>query len=105
MEMDLRMGFDPAVSLGFVGIEVVQDDMNLPVWMVGDDSVHEIQELAPATTLIVARLHLARHNIQGGKQRGSAVTFVAVAEPVHSLAIRQPQKALRAFQGLYMRLF
>src|SRR5215831_319694 len=53
MEMDVLVPRQPAVVFGLVGIEIVQNHMDLPAGMVGNQAVHEIQELdAPAALLV-----------------------------------------------------
>jgi hypothetical protein len=42
-EMHVRMTLEPAVVLGLVGIEVVEDDMDGRVRMSADDIIHEVQ--------------------------------------------------------------
>jgi hypothetical protein len=49
VEMHVRMTLEPAVVLGLVGIEVVEDDMDGRVRMSGDDIIHEVEELRCAT--------------------------------------------------------
>src|SRR4029077_3347679 len=49
VKMDVLVTAQPAIVFGLMGVQVVQDDMNLPAWMIDDDAVHEMQELnAPA---------------------------------------------------------
>jgi hypothetical protein len=46
MKIDVGMALEPAVVLGFVGIETVQNDMNFFFVAAGVyDPIHEIQEL------------------------------------------------------------
>lgn len=96
--MDIGMRLQPAVLLRFVGVEIVQDDVNLPAGIVGHDPIHKVQELPAAPTPIVARSHLAGHNIQRRKQSGRAMAFVAMAEAVHGRAVGKANKSLRALQ-------
>jgi len=41
----------PAIALGLVGLEVVEDDVDLLVGVVGHDGVHEGEELDPPAPL------------------------------------------------------
>ena len=52
MEVDRRMALEPAVALGFVRIEVVKHDMDLPVRVLGDDLVEEAEELAASAAAV-----------------------------------------------------
>jgi len=57
--MDVLVARQPTVVFGLMGVQVVQDDVNLVARMFGDDAVHEVQELAapvarPALTRPVA---------------------------------------------------
>jgi len=79
--------------------------VNLPAGIVGHDPIHKVQELPAAPTPIVARSHLAGHNIQRRKQSGRAMAFVAMAEAVHGRAVGKANKSLRALPCLNMRLF
>ena len=59
VEMHVRMTLEPAVVLGLVGIEVVEDDMDGRVRMSGDDIIHEVEELDAPPALLVRGRHLA----------------------------------------------
>jgi len=50
VEVDLGMSRKPAIGLGFVGLQVVQDDVHLLVRIGSDDLVHEEQKLPPSAT-------------------------------------------------------
>ena len=65
--MDVLVAGQPAIVFGLVSIQVVEDDMNFPVGMASDNSVHEVQEFDPPTALIMAGFdktggHLQRRN-------------------------------------------
>ena len=66
MEMDVLVPRQPAVVFGLVGIEIVQNHMDLPAGMIGNQAVHEIQELDATAALIMAGLDQASGNIEGG---------------------------------------
>src|SRR5215469_10775397 len=53
MEMDVLVPRQPAVVFGLVGIEIVQDHMDLAAGMFGNHAVHEIQELDAPAALIM----------------------------------------------------
>ena len=71
--MDVRMALEPAVIFGFMGAEVVENDMDLTARIFGGNLVHEVQELDPAPSLIVLAPHLAGSDVEGRKQGGGPV--------------------------------
>src|SRR5512134_1109347 len=77
--------------------------MNLPSRMLADDLVHEVEKLAPPSPRIVAGLNLPGSHIQSGKQRGSAVPLVIMAETTQRPSARNLQVSLSSLQGLDMR--
>ena len=100
VEVDVLVPRQPAVVFGLVGIEIVQDHMDLAAGMFGNHAVHEIHELDAPAALIMAGLDQASGNIERGEQGRGAVTFVGMAEPSHRFAIGQLQPSLGAFQSL-----
>jgi hypothetical protein len=49
VKMDVLAAPQPTIVFGLMGVQVVQDDVDLPARMFDDDSVHEMKELdAPA---------------------------------------------------------
>src|SRR5262249_34173846 len=68
MEMDVLVPRQPAVVFGLVGIEIVQNHMDLAAGMIGNHAVHEIQELDPAAALIMTSLDQASGNLKCGQQ-------------------------------------
>ena len=81
MEMDVLVPSQPAVVFGLVGIEIVQNHMDLAAGMFGNQAVHEIQELDAPAALIMAGLDQASGDIERGEQGRGPVPFVRVAEP------------------------
>ena len=65
LEMDVLVPRQPAVVFGLVGIEIVQNHMDLAAGMFGHQAVHEIQELDTPAALIMTGLDQARGNIEG----------------------------------------
>src|ERR1700737_1812257 len=55
MEMNVLVAGAPAVALGFVSVEIVEDDMDLAPGMGRHDAVHEVEELDPPPAPVVAR--------------------------------------------------
>jgi len=94
----------PAVVFGLVGIEIVQNYMDLAAGMFGNQTVHEIEELDAPAALIMADLDQASGHIERGEKGRGSVTFVGITEPCHRSAIGQLQPALGALQSLDVRL-
>ena len=82
MKMDLRMGFEPAILLGFMRIEIVQHYVNLFVRIFGYQLVHEIQKFASAPAPIMSCMHQSGSHLQGSKERGRAMALVFVCKAV-----------------------
>jgi hypothetical protein len=60
MKMDVGMALEPAVVLGLVGIEIVENDMNFFFVAIGVyDAIHQIQELPALAPFVMASLHQA----------------------------------------------
>src|SRR5580704_9074740 len=47
VEMNVFVASQPAPALGLVGVEVVEDDVDLALGMGGHDPVHEVEKLNP----------------------------------------------------------
>src|SRR5215831_15582183 len=103
MKMHVGMLRQPPILLGFMSIEIVQNDMDLAAAVLGDDIVHEIEKLSSPSSRIMAHPPLTGGNLQGSKQSAGAMPFVAVAESVQGFAVRQSQPSLRPLQNLNMR--
>ena len=88
-----------------MGVEIVQDDMNLAAGVLGYDAVHEVKELGAAAALVMITLHQPRGHLQSRKQRGRAVPLVIVLKAGEGLAVGQLQPALGPFQSLNVRFF
>ena len=70
VQMHVGMAPEPAVVLRLMGIEIVEDDVNLLFLSVGfDDAVHEIQELPASPTFVVAGINQS----SGGFERREQV--------------------------------
>ena len=86
MEVDIGMPSQPPVMLGLMSIKVIQDNVQLLVGVLSDQTVHEVQELTPAPAAIVAYRHRPSGNLQGSEEGGGPVAFVFVAEPAEGPA-------------------
>ena len=71
VKVDVGMARQPAVALGLVGVEVVQNHVNgLVGWILVDQFVHEVEELPASASLGMPGLDVAGGYLQGG-QTGS----------------------------------
>ena len=104
VEMNVFVASQPAPALGLVGVEVVEDDVDLALGMGGHDPVHEVEKLDPPPALVVARHHLAADDIEGGEQGRGAVALVVVRPAAEGAAVRQLEITLGAFERLDVRL-
>src|SRR5262245_33445248 len=80
--MHVGISLEPAVVLGLMGIEVVENDMEGGITIDSDDVVHEVEKLNAAATLFVSDSDLSGGNLEGSKQGRSAVTLVVMAMTV-----------------------
>jgi hypothetical protein len=87
-----------------VGIEIVEDDVDLAIGMLDDDIIHEIKKLPPSSPGIMSNLYLAGRHFQGSEQGAGAPPLVAMTESIEGLAIGQAQPALGFLQDLNVRL-
>jgi len=100
MKMDLGMGFEPAILLGFMRIEIVQHNVNLFVRIFGYQLVHEIQKFASAPAPIMPCMHQPSGHLQGRKERGGAMALVFVCKASEGSTVGQANPALRPLQRL-----
>ncbi len=68
MQVDIGMRLQPSVPLGLVGIQVVQHHVNHAARVVRYDAIHKVQKLTAAAPRVMASLHLAGQDVQGGKK-------------------------------------
>jgi hypothetical protein len=78
--MHLGMSFEPAVLFGLVSVEIVQDDVELFGGVLGNQVIHEIQELTPTTPTIMSGMYEPASDIEGGKERRGSVAFVLMTK-------------------------
>ena len=100
VEAHIWVPLEPTVVARLVGTEVIEHDVDGRVRPSGDDAVHEVEELDAPPALLVRRRHLAGGDLEGGKQRRSAVALVIVAVAAQRPAVWQLQIVLRALQRL-----
>src|SRR5262245_26819489 len=104
MEVDLRMFLEPAVA-PLMGVEIVEDDMQLASRKGSHDVLHEAEKLGTTPPLRMCRNDPSGGDFERCKQCRSAVPFVVVALAAQGASIRQPQISLRPLQRLDRRLF
>lgn len=81
-------------------IEIVKNNMDFPIRVLGDNVIHEMQELSTAATGIMAGLDLPCHDVQGSEESRRAVPLVAVRDAGERRAVRQPKPSLSTFHCL-----
>ena len=82
------MAFQPFFIL-FVGVEIIENDLQPLVRIFSHDFVHEFQKLLAAPTLLVGGLNLAGRHFKGSEQHRGVVALVIVAFSRQSTSIRQ----------------
>ena len=81
VQMHVGMALEPAVVLGFVGIEIVENDVNFLFLAVGVyDAVHEIQELPASPTSVMTGIDQSSGDFECCEQRRRAMPFVFVSK-------------------------
>ena len=78
VEVDVLVAGPPAIALGLVGPQVVEDDVDLLVGIVGDHLVHEVEELGAPPALAVLGLDLTGGDLERREQGGRAAAPVLV---------------------------
>ena len=86
----------PAVDLGLVGVQVVQDDVNFLIRVVHYEFVHKAQKLPSSASLEVTGFDQTGRHVQGGEQGGRTVAFILVVEARQGFAIGQFEPSLGA---------
>jgi hypothetical protein len=81
----------PPIIFGLVRVEIVQNDVDFAARVVGDDAVHEIQELDPPAALVMAGLDHSGGHLQRREQGGRASPLVLMVD-----SFNQPWAGSRA---------
>src|SRR5689334_3697776 len=76
--MHIRVTLEPAIVVGLVGVEIVEDHMDCGVRVVSDYIVHEVEELDAPAAIFVRGRDLAGGHLKSSKQGRSAVALVIV---------------------------
>jgi hypothetical protein len=53
MKLDIGMELEPAVVLGLMGAEIVEDDMEVLVRIGGHEVIHEVEEFGAAPAVLM----------------------------------------------------
>src|SRR3984957_5029662 len=103
MEMDVGVLLEPVLVL-LMGVEVVEDDVQLAALEGGDEPVHEAEELDPAAPFRMRRDDPAGGDLESCKQGRGAMPLVVMALSGQGASVWQLQIALCSLQGLDRRL-
>lgn len=95
MKVGMLVPRQPAVALGLVGLEVVENDMDLLVGVVNHDRLHEGEERDPPAPFGMPGLDLAGPDVERGEQGAVAAPPVFVRLAVARAAIGQLEVVLR----------
>jgi len=100
VEVDIGVASEPGIVFGFVGVEVVEDNMELLIRVGGNDMVHKGQEFFSPAPLGMHASDLASPDFKSSKQGSRSMPLVLMTLTADSLAIGQSQVALRPLQSL-----
>src|SRR5215475_11919823 len=103
MEVDLWVLLQPTVAL-LMGVEIIEDGVQLAIWEGGNHAVHEAEELDTPPALGMLGNDLSGGDVERGKQRRGAVPLVIMALTGQGAPVRELQVALRPLQSLDRRL-
>src|SRR5262249_32964273 len=96
--------YEPAVVLRLVGVEIVENDMDLPLWMLGHDLVHEVEDADAPAAAVVFGVVFAAGTVERRDQGGGAMPLVVMGLAGERAPIGQLEIALRPLQRLDRRL-
>src|SRR5260370_2829377 len=105
VKMHIGMGFEPAVLLGLVSVEIVQDYVELLAGIVGNQLIHEIQDLTPAAAKRMSGMYQPASHVEGCKESRGSMAFVLVSKAGQCPAVGQADPALGPFQSLNAGFF
>ena len=104
VEMHPGMSLKPGVVL-LVSFEVVEHDVDVLVWIGGDDPVHEVEEVGAPAAGLVNGSDLAGGDLESGEQGCRSMTFVVVALAAQGPPVGHFEIPLRPLQRLDRGLF
>src|ERR1700746_725577 len=104
VEVNLRVFLKPAIAF-FVGVEIIEDDVQFAVREGGNHAVHEAEKLDTGATLGMLGNNLPVGDLKRGKQGRGAVPPVIMALARQGASVRQLQIALRPLQRLGRSFF
>src|SRR5271165_7028805 len=88
-----------------MGVEIVQNHVQLFAGIFGNQLIHEIQELTSAPATIMSGMHQPRSHLQSCEERGGAVALVFVSKTSQCATVGQADPALCPLQSLNAGLF
>src|ERR1700752_3978462 len=102
VKMHMGMGFEPAVLFGLVGVEIVQDHVELFAGIFGNQLIHEIQELTPTAATIMTGMHEPA-SVEGSKKRRGSMAFVFMSKVGQCSTVWQvdPERRMRKARLLW----
>src|SRR5271169_1290936 len=103
IEVHVWMVLEPAIAL-LMGVEIIEDDVQLAIREGGNHAVHETEEFDTAPPLGMLGNNPAAGDFERCKQGRGAVPLVIVALAGQGASVRELQVALRPLQRLDRRL-
>jgi hypothetical protein len=100
VEMDIRVTGYPSIVFRLVDVQIVQNDMQFLIGRLCHDTIHEVEELASPSFLIMSGIYQSCSHFQGSKQGNSAMTFILMIKSPNGLTILKAQPALCSFLSL-----
>ena len=100
VELHVRVTLEPAVIPGLVGIEVVENDVDIRVRVSSNDAVHKVEKFDTSAAIFVSGHHLPSGHFEGGKQGRGAIALVVMATAGQRPPAGKLEMALRPFQSL-----
>ena len=88
MKVDIGVSDQPTIMLGFMNIQIIQNNMQLRIGIEGDNTVHEIQELPATSAWVMPDLHQPGGHFQSSEQSGGTMPLIFMVEPPQSLPVR-----------------
>lgn len=85
-----------------LGVEIVKNDVDLPLGMLGHDLVHEIEKLDAQAAAVMLGADLAAGDVEGCEQGGGAVPLVIVRLAAERAPIGQLEIALGPFSSAWI---
>src|SRR5208337_576489 len=88
-----------------MGIQVIQDHMNLFIWMIFYNTVHKVQKFQSSSAIVMAGLNLAGGYVESGEEGCCAVSLIPMRLTKQGSSVWKLEITLGSFQCLYLRFF